>query len=192
MDLDQQSFDAFLSGARLGDSAAFEALYRRFNRPVASFASARHAADPEGLVNETFLRVFRSIHSFEGNEAQFSGWLFRIARNLVIDDVRHQSRRVHEIPSEALSTPSAPEHIDASQPQPAAETIALEGFEHGDIERHLDNLTPEQRDVILLRVVADQSIEVVAAALGKSISAVKSSQFRAICQLRDALEKVSV
>ncbi|NNC78685.1 MAG: sigma-70 family RNA polymerase sigma factor, partial [Acidimicrobiales bacterium] len=56
---------------------------------------------------------------------------------------------------------------------------------------YLDHLTAEQRDVILLRVVADQSIEVVAATLGKSIAAVKSIQYRATRQLRDVLEKKS-
>lgn len=192
MDHDAHDFDAILESARLGDGSAFEALFRRFNRPLASFAAARQAADPEGVVNETFVRVFRSLPTFEGNEAQFSGWLFRIARNLVIDDVRRQGRRLHEIPNESLSMPSAPDRLDASRPQPAAEALALERFENEDIERHLDDLTPEQRDIILLRVVSDQSIEVVAATLGKSISAVKSSQFRAIRQLRNALEKVSV
>lgn len=191
MEPDEHNFGTILESARVGDAAAFETLFRRFNRPVASFAAARRAADPEGVVNETFLRVFRSLPTFEGNEAQFSGWIFRIARNLVIDDVRRQGRRIDEVPSEALSTPSSTDG-PAAPTQPGADTLALANFENDDIERHLDCLTAEQRDIILLRVVADQSIEVVAATLGKSISAVKSTQFRAIRQLREALEKVSV
>lgn len=187
---DDHDFDAILESACRGDAAAFEILFRRFNRSVASFASARHAVDPEGVVNETFVRVFRALPTFEGNEAQFSGWIFRIARNLIIDDVRRQGCRVDEMPSAALSTPSTADRPDAPT-QPSAETVAISTIEH-NLERHLDCLTAEQRDIILLRFVADQSIEVVAATLGKSISAVKSTQFRAIRQLRESLEKVLV
>lgn len=182
-------FAEVVERARTGDGAAFETLFRRFNRPVAAFAAARRASDPEGVVNEVFIRVFRNLPTFEGSEAQFSAWIFRIARNLVIDEVRRQSRRIDEVSGPVYDTTSARvAEPGTSLGNPEHEAIRSES---DALVSYLDHLTAEQRDVILLRVVADQSIEVVAATLGKSIAAVKSIQYRATRVLRDVLEKKS-
>jgi len=180
-------FAEVVERARAGDGAAFETLFRRFNRPVAAFAAARRASDPEGVVNEVFIRVFRSLPTFDGNEAQFSAWIFRIARNLVIDDVRRQSRRIDEVSGPVFETTNT-RAADRSFGNPEHEVIRSES---DALVSYLDHLTAEQRDVILLRVVADQSIEVVAATLGKSVAAVKSIQYRATRVLRGVLEKSS-
>ena len=82
-----------LVSARNGDGAAFAILYELMNRRVYGFAAARGASDPEGLVNDVFLKVFTSLHSFEGNEIQFSAWVFKIARNTLIDEARRRKRQ---------------------------------------------------------------------------------------------------
>lgn len=187
--MDDHDFGELLDRARRGEGAAFEALYRRFNRQVASFAAARRSTDPEGVVNEVFLRVFRNLPTFEGNQAQFSAWIFRVARNLVIDDVRRQACRVEETPTESLTGPSSTSPLTGARRVAGADDIAMSNLDSDALISHLDCLTSEQRDVILLRVVADQSIEVVAATLGKSTSAIKSINYRAIRILRASLEK---
>jgi RNA polymerase sigma factor (sigma-70 family) len=165
------TFDAVLAAAKAGDSIAFEQLYRMLNRRVASFAAARRAADPEGLVNDVFIRVFKNLPTFEGNEDQFIGWVFQITRNRLIDESRHRQRRVDEL-------------LLAEQPTRRAHTAveeeALSQIEGERLLGQLDCLTDDQRDVVLLRVVADQSLEVVAASLDKSVGAIKSIQRRAL------------
>ena len=180
-------FTDALNRAKLGHGDGFEALYRRFNRPVASFAAARRAIDPEGIVNEVFVRVFRKLPEFSGTETQFSAWIFQIARNLVIDEVRRQSRRIDEVTGETFDV-VADRSANVTYDDPEG---SLLDDESDALVAYLEHLTPEQRDVILLRIVADQSIEVVAATLGKSVPAVKSIQYRATQRLRHALEKKS-
>lgn len=174
------AFDAVLSAAKSGDGVAFEQLYRMLNRRVASFAKSRGAVDPDGVVNDVFLRVFQNLPAFEGNEDQFIGWVFRIARNRLVDDVRRQQRR----PDELLVS----EQLTHSTSQPADDVVIAQLGANALIER-LDCLTEEQRDVVLLRVVADQSLEVVAASLDKSVGAVKALQRRALRTLAREIQK---
>lgn len=173
-----------LRAAQKGDGRAFDELYRLLNRRVASFAAARRSHDPDGLVNDTFLRVFQNLHSFSGSEEQFAGWVFRIARNLLIDESRKQSRRPTEVEySRATSDPADPLLVDE---------LVVSSTEADRLLRHLDNLTEDQRDVILLRVVADQSIEVVAASLGKTKGGVKALQRRALKRLEKEISRQAV
>lgn len=174
-------FDSVLASAKEGDAIAFEQLYRMLNRRVASFASARGAADPDGVVNDVFVRVFTNLPTFQGTKEQFIGWVFQIARNRLIDESRHRQRRVDEV-------------LVAEQPTTRTVTnVEEQVVSHVESERllhHLDRLTDDQRDVILLRVVADQSLEVTAASLGKSIGATKSIQRRALRTLAREFEKI--
>lgn len=180
----ETGFAATLDAARKGDSLAFEQLYRSLNRRVASFARARRSPDPEGLVNETFLRVFTKLGDFSGTEQQFHGWVFRIARNLLIDGERQRARRVHEV---IEST----ESVTASL-EPAPDEVAESHILGEELLRRLEVLTPEQRDVVLLRVVADQSLEVVAESLDKSVGSVKAMQHRALRTLAREISREAV
>ena len=182
-----ETFARILDDAKAGEADAFEWLFRRLNRQVYAFAAARRSQDADGLVNEVFLRVFRGLAAFDGNETQFTAWVFRITRNLLIDDARKRTRRHEEIPTEELTSPDAGERIDAASAADA-ETVALEQMSGEALLGYLEPLTPDQRDVILLRVVADQSIEVVAEMLDKRISSVKSTQYRAMRVLHASLQ----
>ncbi len=173
------TFDAVLIAAKAGDGIAFEQLYRMLHRRVASFAKARQATDPDGLVNEVFLRVFESLPTFVGNEDQFIGWVFQITRNRLIDETRGRQRR----PNELLVS----EQPDRWAPD-AIEDDVLSRLSADRLLDRLDCLTAEQRDVVLLRVVADQSLEVVAASMGKSVGAVKGLQRRALRTLAWEIE----
>ena len=158
--------------ARRGDSAAFQTLFERISRPLRAFAAARGATDPEGLVNDALAEAFRGLPSFIGGEDAFRGFVFHIARRRLIDEYRRTGRRVRTVPM--------PERFDAVAPSdPAGEVAASDRA-----IRLVGMLTEDQRDVILLRVVADLSIEETAAALGKPITAIKALQRRALGTLR--------
>ena len=164
--------DRWVASARRGDGG-FDELYRWLAGPVASFARARGAPDPEGLANETFLRVFRAVDRFEGDGAAMRTWVFSIARNLVIDAHRARARR--------------PEIVDASVPErsaEAADTAALRNLADGEVAALLSTLTDEQREVVVLRLVADLSLAETAEIVGRPVTAVKRLQARALRSLQ--------
>jgi len=165
-------FERVLEAARDGDGRAFGLIYEALNRRVHAFARVRGAADPEGLVNDVFLRVFTGLPSFHGGEAQFNAWVFRIARNKMIDEARKQQRRPVEVAQEPTLAivPVASDNVEAD----VAERLAT-----ADLMGHLDELTDDQRDVVVLRIVSDLTIDTIAEILGKSPGAVKALQRRA-------------
>lgn len=142
------------------------------NRRVLAFVTYRGANDPEGMVNEVFLKAFTKLDTFDGNEIQFTAWIFKIARNTLIDESRTRNRRVDET---SLSDSSESHH-----PGGDVETEACDRMSNDDVFRHLDVLTSEQRDVVVMRAVSDLTIEAIAEILDKRAGAVKAMQRRAL------------
>ena len=169
-----------IGAARLGHSWAFQRLFDELSRPLRSFADARGAQDPDGVVNDVLAEAFRALPGFRGDEGAFRGFVFHIARRRLIDEYRRTSRRVHSVPlPDGLDPPAAPD--------PMADVVA-----HHRALALVDMLTADQRDVILLRVVADLSIDDTAAALDKPVSAVKALQRRALATLRRKIDQQGV
>jgi RNA polymerase sigma factor (sigma-70 family) len=175
------SFEAVLLLAHGGDGPAFEQLFEALNRRVHAFVRVRGATDPEGMVNDVFLKVFTNLGGFEGNEVQFGAWVFTIARNKLIDEGRRGQRRVVETSMESADEPRA------GSGDVEAEAIALLG--DGWVAAQLDELTAEQREVVVLRIVADLTIEATAEVVGKRVGAVKALQRRAFRALARNIER---
>jgi len=167
-----EAFDQVLGAARLGEGWAFERLFHWLGRPVAGYLRGAGVEDPDGLANEVFLKAFRGLDGFDGDADRFRSWLFTIAHHAVIDDRRRRARR----PKTAA--------LERDVPAPDEVDVVL-----GDdrVRGLLAGLAPDQRDVVLLRLVADLSIEETAAALGKKPNAVKQLQHRAVVALRKRL-----
>lgn len=165
-------FQAVLTAARDGDGQAFGMLYETLNRRLHAFARVRGAADPEGLVNDVFLQVFTGLPSFRGNEAQFKAWVFRIARNKLIDESRRRRRRPVEVAEDRTAAAAliGPEDVEGE----VEDRLGTES-----VLAQLELLTDEQRDVVLLRIVSDLTIDTIAEILGKRPGAVKALQRRA-------------
>jgi len=139
-------FPQILAAARTGSEWAWASLYRDLAPSVLGFARARRAADPEDLAGEVFLHVVRDLRGFEGGEREFRAWVFAVAHHRLIDDRRRRARR----PSETSAEPSA-----ADEPRVAgAEEEALDALAAERIRRVLERLSPDQRDVLLLRILA--------------------------------------
>jgi RNA polymerase sigma factor (sigma-70 family) len=176
-----RSFAQVLSAARAGETWAYTALYRTCAPRVLSFVRARGVDDPEGVVNEAFLGAFRGLSAFEGDESAFQGWLFAITRNKVADAHRRRARRRED-----------PQLLDAELVGGDTEQEAHERMSGAGVRETLASLTGDQREVLLLRVLAGLSIDEVAQAMGKRPGAVKALQHRAVRALRRQLSTGAV
>ncbi|MDP8938664.1 MAG: RNA polymerase sigma factor [Actinomycetota bacterium] len=178
-----QSFDSVLAAARAGGGWAFSRLYEGLAPAVAGYLAVQGAAEPEDLTSEVFQRAFARITSFSGDEARFRSWVFTIAHNLVVDDRRRRGRR-------PVTTSAAPDVADV--PGGDVEDDALRRLSEERVRRLCDLLVPDQRDVLLLRLVAGMTLEETATATGRSTGAVKALQHRAVAALRRHLEREGV
>jgi RNA polymerase sigma-70 factor (ECF subfamily) len=143
------------------------AAYRAHASAVLGYLRGRGVADPEDVLGEVFLHVTRSLHRFRGDEEDLRRWIFTIARNRAIDEHRRRSRRPQ---TDDRDVPDLPVRERSEVIDP-------------DLVAALGRLTPDQREVVALRFVADLSIEDVARITGRSDGAVKSMQLRALAQL---------
>ena len=172
------NFPDQLNAAQAGDGWAFDELFATWNAPVTGFVRARGVTDVNGVVNDTFLRAFSSIRSFDGDESGFRAWLFTIARNRIIDEARKNSRRPTTI------------HLDEASTVAGGDVVADAESRFGDdrVVALLGLLTDEQREVLTLRFVADLTIDQIAEATGRRRGAVKQLQRRALRRLERELE----
>ncbi len=181
------AFEDVLAAARQGAGWAFSRLYESLAPAVAGYVRAQGAGDPEDLTSEVFLAAFSGLGSFAGDEPQFRSWVFTIAHRRVIDDRRARTRRP---PPRSLEDEPVAERRTRSSQSAEDDAIGAMGTER--VREVLDKLAPDQRDVVALRVIADLSVEQVAAALGKQQGAVKSLQRRALASLRRQLSAEGV
>ncbi len=172
-------FDAILASARAGDEAGFRGLYDVAAQRIAGFAAARGAEDPEAIVNETFLRAFRRLDSFAGDERAFLGWVFAIARNVLIDEHRRAKRRPLRSSDSDVPEQSTPDASHAAFVRLGNERVA----------RLLGQLTVDQREVLALRMVADLSLDEVARIVDKPVTAVKRLQARGLRRLEKVIRE---
>jgi RNA polymerase sigma-70 factor (ECF subfamily) len=177
-----------------GDVASFEELMVRYERPLWAFMK-RFVGDPtlaEDLLQEVFLRVIRAAGDWK-QDARVSTWLYTIARNLCTD---HARRAVHrralslDAPVRASSdgAGSGPVLSDRVASKIAgAEREALDRELRTHIDRAVDALPVDQREVFLMREVMDLSFAEIAQAVGASEPTVKSRMRYALEKLRHAL-----
>lgn len=182
MDHADDELGALVERARAGSPEAFTGIYERCAGQVAGYLRSRGVRDVEDATSEVFLSVFTGLERFVGDGDRFRAWLFTIAHRRSVDAWRR-----------AGSTP-AHEPLDDAPPTlvPSAEDAAMAALGDDRVRALLDLLSPDQRDVLLLRVVADLSLEQVAAVLGKREGAVKSLQHRALERLRRHLSQEGV
>jgi RNA polymerase sigma factor (sigma-70 family) len=168
-----------VAAARTGCSRSFEQIYRRLAGQVASYFRWHRASDPDGLTNDVFVQVHRNLARFEGDDRSFKSWLFTIAHHRMIDDRRRTNRQ-----------PQVQRDLDAQDEVGAGdvEEDAFAVLASDEVRNLVAVLSREQRDVVLLRIVADLPVNDVAEMLGKREGAVKALQHRALASLRRHLE----
>jgi RNA polymerase sigma-70 factor (ECF subfamily) len=172
-------FDDILVAAQAGAAWAFEVLYRDLSPVVTGYLRLHGAAEPDDLASETFLGVFTGLAGFTGDEGALRAWVFTIAHRRLVDDWRRRSRRPQVTDdSEVLAEWSGGDVEE--------DALVRVGAEH--VERLCGGLPADQRAVLLLRILADLTVEQVAQVLGRSVASVKALQRRGLRTLRDRLE----
>ena len=162
------------------DEAAIRQVYRLYSDGIYRYALYQ-SGDPslaEDVAGEVFARMIESIRSYTYRGAPLSAWLYRIARNLVID---HRRRGTRLRPLEAADEARTP----ADDPVELAESrLTWE-----ELRVVMSELTDEQRQVVVLKFVENLDNSEVAEIIGKSEGSVKSLQHRALRTLRRLLER---
>ena len=173
--VDDVDVDTLVSRAKAGDAEAFSALYDLYADRVYRFVVVRvpQPADGEDLLQQVFVKVIESLPRYEQRGLPFGAWLFRIARNTVIDFAR--TRRA----AEPLGD-EAGRQVDPHEPSSILERRA----DHLAVRAALAELTTEQRDVVVLRFFAGLSHAEIAAVLGKREGNIRVIQHRALEALR--------
>ena len=137
-----------------------------------------NAADAEDLTQDVFVRVFRSLHTYQ--PGTFEGWLHRITTNVFLDKMRRKQR----IRFDALSDESAA-RLPSRGPGP--EQRYHDAHFDDDVQRALDALSPDFRAAVVLCDIEGLSYEEIAATLGVKLGTVRSRIHRGRSQLRKAL-----
>jgi RNA polymerase sigma-70 factor (ECF subfamily) len=180
-DDDRRVMQAFCDG----DESAFDVLFRRWSGRVLRFLErmVREPAVAEELLQETFLRVHRAREKWEPS-ARFSTWLFSIATNLALNELRRPFRRsVHE--STDAEREGAP--LELAAEAPAVDDVAHARRVGGDVERALASLPERQRAALWLTAVEGLSYAEVAASLDTSPQSVKALVHRGRSALAEQL-----
>jgi RNA polymerase sigma-70 factor, ECF subfamily len=176
---DTWSADELLTRARAGESSAFAALVRRYQRTVYSIAlrmlSDRHRA--EDLAQEVFLRLYRAIGSID-SDTHLAFWLRKVAVNRAIDRMRQESRHDSEPLTDAVTI------VD--------ESVEDDPLLHRRMAELVAELSPAARAVVVLRYQEDLDPVDIASTLDMSINTVKSHLKRSLTQLRARMQGTAI
>lgn len=172
------TLEKIIKRAQKGDSEALTTLYKMYVERIYRYIFYRVTleTDAEDLTAEVFVKMVESLPSYKYTGAPFESWLYRIASARVIDFRRRHKIRNHDELPETLS-----------DERPSMEENLQERDEVKQLREALAQLTQEQQQILVLRFIERKSHSDVAAIIGKSESAVKSIQHRALHKLAELL-----
>jgi RNA polymerase sigma-70 factor (ECF subfamily) len=160
--------------ARGGDEWAWTVIYRALAPPVLGYLRSRGAVEPEDLLGEVFLQVVRDLPNFDGTGRDFRAWVFVVAHHRMLDDWRHRARR----PVQLLAG-----FADGEDRAGDVEDEAMHAISTDRVRTILARLSPDQRDVLLLRILGGLTIDEIARTLDKQPGAVKALQRRGLAAI---------
>ena len=172
----------WIAAAKAGDQDAFEALIRLYEKRVLALTRrmCRNPADAEEAAQEAFLAAWQGLPFFRG-DASFSTWLYRLASNACVDLLRREGRH-QAAAGPSLNDEEAP--LDVADGTPGPQEAAERRELREQIEEGLRALTPEHRQVLLLREMHQLSYDEIADTLELDVGTVKSRISRGRRQLR--------
>ena len=189
-DGEKASESALIRAAQGGDRAAFDQLVRAYDHSVLRLANnmLRSPEDARDIYQETFLRVYRNLHTFRF-DCSFHTWVYRIAANLCLDQLRKRKVRREE-PSTQITPEGVRDRLDLV-PEEHAGSDPQRSLYSGQIRRRvreaLDELTPRERMVFELRHYDGLRLRNIGEIVGTTEEAAKNCLFRATQKMRAAL-----
>jgi RNA polymerase sigma-70 factor, ECF subfamily len=174
-----------------GDDQALDNLFRRFQHPIYNYC-LRFLRDPsraDDVLQETFLRLYNNRTKWKPM-ARFSSWIYRIARNLCVDETRrYWNRQVYPESQLSFADENGDAFIDglASSDTGPREALNQQGLEKA-IAEAMDELSAEQREVMILHKYQSMTYAEIAEILEISAESVKQRAYRAHLRLRELLE----
>ena len=176
--MDDETLDRLVTDAKAGNAEAFGAIFDAYVGPIHRFIASRvnRPSDAEDLTQLVFVKALEALPRYEARGIPFGGWLFRLARNAIIDQIR--TRKDH------LSLLAATTR-ETDDPGPEARAALRDDLDRVAVA--LRDLTDDQREVIELRFFAGLSVLEAATAMGRQEGTIRGLQFRAIAALRRSL-----
>ena len=175
----------WVEAARQGDQSAFEQLVHLYEKRVLALTTrmCKNPADAEEAAQEAFLSAWQGLPFFRG-DASFSTWLYRLASNACVDLLRREGRR-QSAAGPSLNDEEVQLEVPDTVPSPQEQAERSELRQQ--IEAGLQALTPDHRQVLLLREMHQLSYDEIAQTLDVDVGTVKSRINRGRKQLRNFL-----
>jgi RNA polymerase sigma-70 factor (ECF subfamily) len=169
----EEVLDSLAQRAARGDKAAFGTIFEQTSGELYRFARGLSGNDSvaEDIVAATYLRAWQSAKSYRVGSNNYHRWLLGIARNQIYDDFRtkHQTVPISE--------------MDFAAPEVSDREITASEVRH-ELDRLLATITPDQREVVVLRYIDNKSHEEIGKLLGKRAGAVRAQLLRALRHMR--------
>ena len=162
-----------------GDVNAFEELVLEYEKNVYNIAlrMTGNSEDASDMTQEAFIKAYNSLQSFRG-DSKFSVWIYRIATNVCLDFLRSKNRR----PTVSLSVEDnegEEVQLDVADESQSPELLLDRQMTRESVRRGLETLSPEYRQILLLREIQGLSYDEISQALGLEVGTVNSRIFRA-------------
>ncbi|MFC3298163.1 RNA polymerase sigma factor [Arthrobacter agilis] len=171
--------DDALTRAQAGEPAAFSLLYQALGPAVLGYFAGRGSEDPEALTQDVFLTVFSKLEAVTGGLPGLRTFTFSVAHARHVDEVRRRTRTPVLVGYEADGDTRSTE---------SAEAVVLDRLDAGLAGGLLAQVNADQREVLLLRIVAELPIDQVAEILGRSAGSVKQLQRRGLLKLKELVQ----
>jgi len=189
-DLKSLSDEELMLACKADNGAALEEIYHRYYKQIYGFVYRNNMRKEltEDIVQEAFLRVYRSRKSYKPT-AKFAVWLYRIVRNLCIDESRRYWNRnvARETESTLMEDQQSPIDLLADEEKDVRQRMD-EINDLNTIKAAVDQLSPEQREVIILNKFQGLSYQEIAEIIDSNTESVKQKAYRAHLKLREMLE----
>jgi RNA polymerase sigma-70 factor, ECF subfamily len=180
--LQQLDDQTLVMSAQNGNTQAVGELYDRHQERIFRYVRSRvydHQL-AQDLTGDIFVRMVTNLKQYEESGYPFTAWLYRIARNLIVDHHRKEDRYM-SVPIEQVY------HVSTTDYEPA---VAVEQqLSRERLHLALEKIDETQREVIRLRFLAGLSLQEVADTLGKTVGAIKAQQYRGLLALRVAIKQ---
>ena len=191
---DLQLVNSLVRRCVAGDAAAWEEIVRHFNRRIYNicYRFTGSADDAEDIAQEVFIKVYRTLSSFDQEKGSFQTWVTTMTRNLLVDHFRKSKQdratdSMDQTVSEETDSPSLSDQIADQGPSPDQRILTRETQEL--VQKALQKLSPELREAVILRDLQDMDYREIALALKVPEGTVKSRINRGRTELARVLSR---